>query len=189
MRSLSRVVSECSLSGRGQGHVCNFYIVDLKKFRHSKSSVYRWYPQLVRGQFVYDTHRTMEVTRSRHGWVHMFITHLPTVTLQLHSFDLFRTCCTSTFCAVTWQLSRFQLTWRIARSLSDSWASFSNRDISYATDSMQSHSRIGFALKLQSEGDLRPWECTARRHTCKIYDFVLCRLAVCIVMLVQCVCV
>jgi len=28
MRSLSLVMSECSLSGRGQGHVSNFYIVD-----------------------------------------------------------------------------------------------------------------------------------------------------------------
>jgi len=25
-------MSECSLSGRGQGHVSNFYIVDLKNF-------------------------------------------------------------------------------------------------------------------------------------------------------------
>jgi len=25
------VMSECSLSGRGQGHVSNFYIVDLEK--------------------------------------------------------------------------------------------------------------------------------------------------------------
>ena len=38
MRSLSLVMSECSLSGHGQGHVSNFYIVDFKKFRHSKSS-------------------------------------------------------------------------------------------------------------------------------------------------------
>ena len=30
MRSLSLVMSECSLSGRGQGHVNNFYIVDLE---------------------------------------------------------------------------------------------------------------------------------------------------------------
>ena len=30
MRSLSLVMSECSLSGRGQGHVSNFYIVDLE---------------------------------------------------------------------------------------------------------------------------------------------------------------
>ena len=55
MRSLSFVMSECLLSGRGQGHVSNFYIVDFKKFRHSKSSVYRWYTQLDRRRFVYDT--------------------------------------------------------------------------------------------------------------------------------------
>jgi len=32
MRSLSLVMSECSLSGRGQGHVSSFYIVDLENF-------------------------------------------------------------------------------------------------------------------------------------------------------------
>ena len=32
MRSLSLVMSECSLSGRGRGHVSNFYIVDLENF-------------------------------------------------------------------------------------------------------------------------------------------------------------
>jgi len=32
MRSLSLVMSECSLSGRGQGHVSNFYIMDFKNF-------------------------------------------------------------------------------------------------------------------------------------------------------------
>jgi len=51
-----------------------------------------------------------------------FITHFPTVTLQLHNFDLFRTCRTSSFYTVAWQLPRFQLTRRIARSLGDSWA-------------------------------------------------------------------
>jgi len=79
--------------------------------------------QLDRGRFVYDTHRTMKATRSRHGWVHMFITHRPTVTLQLHNFDLFTTCRTSSFCTVAWQVARFQLTRRIERSLGDSWAS------------------------------------------------------------------
>ena len=39
MRSLSFVVSECSLSGRGQGHVCNCYIVDLENF----ATASRWY--------------------------------------------------------------------------------------------------------------------------------------------------
>ena len=32
MRSLSLVMSEFSLSGRGQGHVSNFYIMDLENF-------------------------------------------------------------------------------------------------------------------------------------------------------------
>ena len=32
MGNLSLVMSECSLSGRGQGHVSNFYIVDLENF-------------------------------------------------------------------------------------------------------------------------------------------------------------
>jgi len=39
MRSLSLVMSECSLRGRGQGHVSNFYIVDLDNF----STASRWY--------------------------------------------------------------------------------------------------------------------------------------------------
>ena len=56
----------------------------------------------------------------------MFITHRPTLTLQLHNFDLFRTCRTSSFCTVAWQLARFQLKRRIARSLGDSWASCRN---------------------------------------------------------------
>jgi len=32
MRSFSLVMSECFLSGRGQGHVSNFYILDLENF-------------------------------------------------------------------------------------------------------------------------------------------------------------
>ena len=32
MRSLSLVMCKCSLSGRGQDHVSNFYIVDLENF-------------------------------------------------------------------------------------------------------------------------------------------------------------
>jgi len=32
MRSLSLVMSECSLGGRGQGHVSNFYTVDSENF-------------------------------------------------------------------------------------------------------------------------------------------------------------
>ena len=95
----------------------------LRKFRHSKSSVYRWYTQLDHRRFVYDIYKTMKSTRTRHAWVHLFITHRPTLTLQLHNFDLFRTCRTSSFCTVAWQLARFQLIRRITQSLSDSWAS------------------------------------------------------------------
>jgi len=32
MQNLSLVMSECFLSGRGHGHVSNFYIVDLENF-------------------------------------------------------------------------------------------------------------------------------------------------------------
>jgi len=65
----------------------------------------------------------MKLTRTHHSSVHLFMTHWPTLTLQLHNFDLFRTCRTSSFCTVAWQLARFPLTQRIARSLGDSWAS------------------------------------------------------------------
>jgi len=105
MWSLSLVTSECSLSGRGRGHVSNSYIVDLENYATARRRYTGewWYTQLVRGRFVYDTYRTMEATRSpRHGWVHMCITHCPTVTLQLHNFDFFRTCRTSSFCTVVW---------------------------------------------------------------------------------------
>jgi len=42
----------------------------------------------------------MEATGSRHVWVHMFIAHRPTVTLQLYNFQLFRTYRTSSLCTV-----------------------------------------------------------------------------------------
>ena len=120
MWSPSLVMSECSLSGRGQGHVSNFYIVDLENFLHSKSSVYRWYTQLDRRRFVYDTWDN----GSRLGRVMvectLSITHCLRQNIQLHTIDLVRTCRRSSFCTVAWQLARFQLTWRIARSLGDS---------------------------------------------------------------------
>ena len=84
----------------------------LRKFCHSKSSVYRWYTQLNRRRFVYDIYVTMKATR-----MHMFITHRLTLTLQLQRL-LYKS-----FCTFAWQLARFQLTRRIARSIGDSWAS------------------------------------------------------------------
>ena len=62
-------MSECFLSGRGHGHVSNFYIVDLE----SITTASRRYtgdihiPQLDRRRFVYDTYMTTKATRSRHG--------------------------------------------------------------------------------------------------------------------------
>jgi len=53
----------------------------------------------------------------------MFITHCLQLNLQLHIIDLVRTCRTSSFCTVAWQLTRFQLTRRITRSLGNGWAS------------------------------------------------------------------
>ena len=44
-------MSECSLSGRGQGHVSNFYIVDSENF----AAASRRYTEFDRRRFVYDT--------------------------------------------------------------------------------------------------------------------------------------
>ena len=69
MRSLSLVMSEFSLSARGQGHVSNFYIVDLENFT-TASRLYTGdihITQLDRRRFVYDTYKTMKATRTRHG--------------------------------------------------------------------------------------------------------------------------
>ena len=55
MRSLRLVMSDCSLTGRGQGHVSNFYIVDLEHF----ATASRNDTQLDRRRFVYDTYHTL----------------------------------------------------------------------------------------------------------------------------------
>ena len=53
-------------------------------------------------------------TRSHHGWVHIFITHCPTITLQLHNFYLLSTC-TSSFCTVVLQFAFSALTLLVGR--------------------------------------------------------------------------
>jgi len=125
MWSLSLVVSECSLIGRGQGHVSNFYIVD-------------FLPQQVVGiQVIYTIRpssvclwhlRQWEPTRSCHGRVHIVHDTLPRLNLQLHTISLVRTCRISSFCTVALQLARLLLTRCITRSLCDSrafWLLFS----------------------------------------------------------------
>jgi len=67
MRSLSLVMSECSLSGCGQVHVRNFYIVDLENFatasRQYTGDIHNWDHR----RFVYDTYRTVKATPVHHG--------------------------------------------------------------------------------------------------------------------------
>ena len=119
MQSLSLVMSECFLSGRGKGYVSNFYIVDLENF----ATPSRRYTGDIHNSTVCDTWDN----GSRLGRVMvectLSITHFLRLNLQLHTIDLVRTCRISSFCTLAWQLARFQLTRRIARSLGDSWAS------------------------------------------------------------------
>ena len=119
MRSLSLVMSECSLSGRGQGHVSNFYIMYFANF----ATASRRYAGDIHNSAVVDLYMTPTGQWKCLDRVIVIITHCPPVTLQLHNFDLLRTCRTSSFCTVAWQLARFQLTRHIVRSLGDSWAS------------------------------------------------------------------
>jgi len=64
---LSLVMSECSLSGHGQGHVSNFYIMDLESFATASRRYAGDIHNSVYSRFVYDTNRTVEATQSRHG--------------------------------------------------------------------------------------------------------------------------
>ena len=123
MWSLSLVMSECSLSGRGQGHLRNFYIVDLENFA-TASRRYTGDIHKSSGVGLFMTH-LRQLKRLGRVMVEctLSITHCLRLNLQLHTIDLVRTCRLSSFCIVAWQLARFQLTRRIARSLGDSWAS------------------------------------------------------------------
>ena len=81
MRSLSIVMSECSLSERGQGHVSNFYIVD-KNFTTASR------------RYTGDIHNSTVVG--------LFMTHCLQLNFQLHTIGLVRTCRISSFCTVAW---------------------------------------------------------------------------------------
>ena len=59
-------MSKWALSGRGQGHVSNSYIVDLENFAPT-SRLYTGDIHNSTRRFVYDTSETMKATRSRHG--------------------------------------------------------------------------------------------------------------------------
>jgi len=71
MQSLSLVMSECFPSGRGQGHVSNFYSVDLKNFATASR------------RYTGDIHNSTVVG--------LFMTHCLQLNLQLHTIGLVRT--------------------------------------------------------------------------------------------------
>jgi len=124
VKSFSLVMSECSLTGRGQGHVSNFYIVDLENFATaSRLNLYAddIHNSTVVGLFM--APETMGATRRVMVECTLFMTHCLRLNLQLHTVNLVRSCHISSFCTVAWQLARLLLTRRIARSLSDSGAS------------------------------------------------------------------
>ena len=76
MWSLSLVVSECSLGGRGQGDVSNFYIVDLENFATaSRRYTGDIHNLTIVGLFM--TPETMGADWLRHGWVHIVHDTLP----------------------------------------------------------------------------------------------------------------
>ena len=97
MQNLSLVMSECFLSGRGQGHVSNFYFVDLENFATASR------------RYTGDIHNSTVVG--------LFMTHCLQLNLQLHTTGLVRTCRISIFCTVAWQLARLLLTRRIDRAV------------------------------------------------------------------------
>jgi len=82
MRSLSLVMTESSLSGRGQCHVSNFYIVDLENFATASR------------RYTGDIHNSTVVA--------LFMTYCLQLNLQLHTIGLVRTCRISSFCTVAW---------------------------------------------------------------------------------------
>ena len=98
--STSHPAEEKSLKGAWSGSPEQFLHCGLRKFRHSKSSVYRWYTQLDRRRFVYDTWDN----GSRLGRVMvectLSIMHCLRLNLQLHTIDLFRACRISSFCTL-----------------------------------------------------------------------------------------
>jgi len=66
MQSLNLLMSECFLSGRGHGHVSNFYIVDLENFATASRRYIQVITKLDRRRFVYDTLPPTEPPTSYH---------------------------------------------------------------------------------------------------------------------------
>ena len=133
MWSLSLVMSECSLSGVVRVTWAISTLWTLKISPQQVVGIQVIYTQLARRRFVYGTWDNGSRLRRVMVECTLSITHCLRLNLQLHTIDLVTTCRISSFCTVAWQLARFQLTRRIARSLGDSWASC------YITQLQQQH--------------------------------------------------
>ena len=82
-------MSECSLSGRGQGRVSNFYIVDLENF----ATASRWYAGDIHNSSVVGLFMTPIGQRKRLVRVMVECTKLhtlPDCNTPTYNFDLFR---------------------------------------------------------------------------------------------------
>ena len=82
MQSLSLVMSECFLSGRGHDHMSNFYIMDLENFATASR------------RYTGDIHNSTVVG--------LFMTHCLQLSLQLNTIGLVRTCRISSLCTAAW---------------------------------------------------------------------------------------
>ena len=93
------MMSECSLSRCGQGHVSNFYIVDLENF----ATASRRYTGDIHNSTVVGLFMTPETMGAD------IVYHVlpPTKSPTSYTIDLVRTCRISSFCTVAWQLARF----------------------------------------------------------------------------------
>ena len=76
------MMSECFLSGRGQGRESNFYIVDWENFATASC------------RYTGDIHNSTVVG--------LFKTNCLQLNLKLHTIGLVRTCRISSFCTVAW---------------------------------------------------------------------------------------
>jgi len=82
MQSFSLVMSECFLSGRGQGHVSNVNIVDLENFATASR------------RYTGDIHNSTVVG--------LFMLHCLQLNFQLYTIGLVTTCRISSFCTAAW---------------------------------------------------------------------------------------
>ena len=121
-------------------HLCCSPDVHMPQFKMGPIFLYVVYPCFRLPASNYSFYRTMLCIRgTSHGPVSVCLSHVGVLLKRLNESSWFRTRRTSSFCTVAWQLARFQLTRRIARSRGDSWASC----IARSSSSSCSHSRRG----------------------------------------------